>query len=178
MKTITRTTSAGIVKDYAVTIQQFESIDEAKAAWREKGLNADDVLLGIVNKAQEQNAMQGPKSGILEAVSKVREALAKERGIKESDVPTGDILSHADVVKAVAAAQETTSKYILGAPRATGGTGPVTRKEERETIDALRNKGAEMSDEDMVRTYLRLGLPIPSALKKLAERIQREGAPA
>lgn len=165
MKTITRTTTAGIVKDYPVTIQQFESVDEARAAFKEHG-NPDEVLLALINKAQEQNAMQGPKSGILEAVKKVKDA--------NKDASDADVVKHEDVVKAVKTAQGATEKYILGAPRA-AQTGGVTRKVERETLDTLRNTGAEMSDEDMVRAYLRMGLPIPSAMKKIADRIRAEG---
>lgn len=172
MKNASRSTKAGPV-EYTVTFKQFESIDEARAAWKEKGHNPDEVLLGILNAAQEQNAKQGPKSSILTVIAAVK----KEANLTDAQITAGWQKEPwgKPIREAVAASQSTSAGYIIGAPRgATSGAG-ITRKAERETLDSLRQKGAEMSEEDMVVEYVRLGVPLMPSVAKVADKLVKDG---
>ena len=99
MQRRTITTKAGGF-EYEVSFQAFESLEEAQGVWAAKGDNPDEVLLGILNAAQEQNAKQGGKSGVLKVI--------RDKGDAEA------------VTAAVGGAQAYAAGYIIGSPR--GGT--------------------------------------------------------
>ena len=56
--------------EYEVPANQFESMDEAREYWEDQGENADEVNLGIVNAAMLQNAKQGDKTAVRQAIAK------------------------------------------------------------------------------------------------------------
>lgn len=88
--------------EYEVTLNIFESVDEAKSIWASKGLNPDEVELGIINGAQDQNAKQGGKAGVVKALKAGHDSDSEE------------------VATAIDAAQAYAAGYVIGAPR--GGT--------------------------------------------------------
>lgn len=113
------TEAAGV--KYPVQYLQAESVDAYRAAWEAQGLNPDEVLLGIVNAAQKQGATQGNKTQVRDAV---------ESG------------EQAEIDAAVAAHQESTAGYLIGAPRG-GSRGGPTKKAKA----ALGEKIAEFVQE-------------------------------
>ena len=94
----TVTTKAGEL-EYEVTFNAFASVDEAESIWADKGLNPGEVVLAIINSAQEQNAKQGGKAPVLKA-------------LKADDAEA--------LATAIQSAQEYAAGYVIGAPR--GGT--------------------------------------------------------
>lgn len=101
MRDKTVTTKAGDF-EYPITVRQFESLDEARDVWAAKGENPDDVLLGILNAAQEQNGKQGGKNIVRKAQHKGH----------DTDSP--------EFAEAITSAQKYAAGYVIGSPR--GGT--------------------------------------------------------
>lgn len=132
---------------YPYTVQQFESVDEAREAMSEEG------ILANLNSAQDQNAKQGPKSGPREAIQDAEEAGHSEEEIQAAvdahqetgDLPDNELL--AAVCEEIASAQETTAGYVLGQPR--GRTDGVTKTKAREIGERLREEMDEAELEAM-----------------------------
>jgi hypothetical protein len=97
MITKTVTTKASGV-EYEVPVNQFESLTEAREYWEAQGENSDDVELGIINGAMEQNGKQGDKTKVRDAVSKFG-----------ADSP--------EVEEAIGGHQKSSGDYIIGKPR-------------------------------------------------------------
>jgi hypothetical protein len=105
-------------REYEVTANQFESMDEAREYWEGLGENADEVNLGIVNAAMLQNAKQGNKGD-------VRSALAKF----DEDSP--------EVDAAILAHQEAAVKYVIGKPRGGRLADGSTKTELKERVSSV-----------------------------------------
>lgn len=125
--TVTTSTARGAV-EYDLTIPLFESVDEAGEVWAKSGDNPDEVLLSILNAAQEQNAKQGAKDGVRKA--------AEEYG-PESD----------EVQEAIAAHQESALAYRIGAARGGALGGGMTKTEAREKGAKIAAAGDEAAAE-------------------------------
>lgn len=135
MRTETVSTKAAD-HEYEVTYQVFESLDEARGFWSDQGENPDEVLLGILNASQAQNAKQNGKE-------EVRKALK-----------TGD---EEALQAAVAAHQKGALEYLIGAPRSTG---PIKKKDATVMGTELAKKAAQAGgvdelDEDEMREILK-----------------------
>jgi hypothetical protein len=115
---IVPTKASGV--EFDVNVLQAESLDECRERWTADGLNADEVLLSIVNTASEQNAKQGAKDG-------VRKAIAAHGADSEA------------FDEAVEKAQSYASEYFIGKPR--GGRLP-----DGSTKTELKEKAAAHAD--------------------------------
>lgn len=135
---------------YNVEVRQFESLDEYREAAKERGENADEALLGILNAAQKQGATQGGKQAVREALE------------------TGD---EDAIRKAIAGHQKAAREYIIGAPRGTrNGTG-VTKKAQHQFGEAvvaamMRKGGKPLTQAELTEIALGLGID-PAALAAL-----------
>lgn len=90
--------------EYEVTVNLPESLDEARGIWEEAGENADEVIFGTILASWEQNAKQGAKNSVRDAIRS-----AAEKGLAPDEAD--------EVTKAVQAHREYASEYVLGAPR-------------------------------------------------------------
>lgn len=115
MRNITTSTKAGD-HEYSVTYREFESLDEVLATVD----GGADSVLGIVNSAQRQNALQGAKAEVLKAFNALQVAQQ-----------TGDENTVAEAEAALAEAEEKHREsalgYTIGKPRS-GASGGVTKK--------------------------------------------------
>lgn len=144
MREVTTNTRVGELKaildsdEYPITYREFDTLHEAFAAIGgtsegeveiEAPEGAQQAVLGVINAAQKQGALQGGKEMVREAVQ---------------DPPEGvDPVEAAEA--AVAKHQERAAKYVIGAPR--GGRGGVTKTKARELGARLREK---MGDEALL----------------------------
>lgn len=115
------TTASGVT--YPVEYLQADSLEAIRAYYESEGHNAEEVLLGIWNAANKQNATQSPKTAI-------RNALEEANGDAEAE----------GVLKAVADAQESTRTFVTGAPRQSEG---FTKKAAHEMGEKVARKFVE-----------------------------------
>lgn len=136
---------------YNVEVRQFDSLDEYREAAKERGENADEALLGILNAAQKQGATQGGKQAVRDALE------------------TGD---EDAIQKAIAGHQKAAREYIIGAPRGTrNGTG-VTKKAQHQfgeaVVAAMMKKGGKpLTQAELTEIAMGLGID-PAALAALS----------
>lgn len=115
---------------------QADDLGAYRAAWEAKGHDPDEVLLGLVNAAQKQNATQSPKEGI-------RDVLRK------------DDHTQADVDEAIGKAQESMRTFITGAPRERVGgmTKTAARTKGEAVLRAQAAKGEALTPEEMFEIW-------------------------
>lgn len=135
MRTVTVPTKAGDY-EYEVTYQEFESLDEARAYWAEQGENPDEVLLGILNASQGQNAKQNGKEDVRKALK------------------AGD---DEKLQEAIASHQKNALEYIIGSPRSVG---PIKKKDATTMgVDLARKAsqagGVDNLDEEEMKAILK-----------------------
>jgi hypothetical protein len=154
MKNISETTTTSGFT-YPVEIQQFESVEEATDKLGATG------ILNVLNAAQRQNAMQGPKASVLKAVQEARKA-----GDLPDEATLGKDTPKA-VREAVEAAQKATAGYVLGGGTGTRSGGP-SQKRQLEIMTTLRTgqnpeTGEALSADEIGALYAELGIPQPGA---------------
>ena len=121
MREVTAETQTQEVK-YNLTYFEFESLAEAVEFWNDQGLNGEEVARDIINASQRQNALQGGKDEVRQAVN--------EYGPDS-----------AEVAEAIEAHQEAAATYRIGRPR--GGSTGLTKTKAREIGATLREKLGE-----------------------------------
>jgi hypothetical protein len=128
MLSVTVTTVAEGV-EYELPIKRFESLDEARAYWAEKGDNPEDVELEIINAAQEQNAKQSTGK------DKVRKAI-------RAHGPDSD-----EAATAIEEQRASSAEYIIGRPRGGKLGGGMTATAARELGKQVAAAGDDAAEE-------------------------------
>jgi hypothetical protein len=172
MRSKTVETAAEGIK-YSVTVQLFESRAEVDST-----LN-DDGVLGVVNAAQEQNAKQGDKTRVRDAI---RTYLAGKAGIDtaadgfdagkldrdamraiakaRANIEDAEILADENVAAAIKAHQDNAAGYVIGKPR--GGSGGPTQKQQRSIGEAvtrhLQEHGTPPSQKQLAAIMAEIGI--------------------
>lgn len=152
MRTVQTETEAGarsadggvnITLKYPATYQEFDSVTEYVE------LRDEDALLRGLNAAQKQNATQGRKEDVRDAMeAAIAEGI--EGGL------TGDELkefvrAHEKVVEAIATHQERIAAYLLGRPR--GARAGFTKTKARKLIDRIRETAGEEELKSLAEQY-------------------------
>lgn len=117
---------------YTVEYLKGQNLNAWQEYYASQGLDADEVITGILNASQKQGATQGPKG-------KVRQALAKGEGVDE----------------AVEDAQKVARVYVQGAPRTR--TGGYTKKKAHNMGEEIARREAEagrkLTDAELGKVY-------------------------
>ena len=125
------TTKVGDV-EYPIEYLQANALTAVLAYYKEQGHNGEEVLLGIWNSTNKQNASQGPKESIRKAIA---EGTYKRGSGDEAVTFEGDEA----VAAAIEDAQEATRTFVTGAPRQSEG---------------FRKKDAHAMGERVTRAYV------------------------